>query len=79
MTVYQIAEAKAHFSSLIKEVEQGNVVMIARGRNNRAIAVLVPASTWKKQAERKLGTLAHWGEVALGEDWHISDEELLGR
>jgi prevent-host-death family protein len=39
--VFNIAEAKMHLSRLIERVERGDEITIAR--NNRPVAVLVPA------------------------------------
>lgn len=39
--IFNIAEAKMHFSRLIERVERGDEITIAR--NNRPVAVLVPA------------------------------------
>ncbi|MDR3036855.1 MAG: type II toxin-antitoxin system Phd/YefM family antitoxin [Coriobacteriales bacterium] len=77
MTSYQVAEAKSKFSALLKEVEQGNEVMITRGKRHEPVAVMAPVDQWKRSKKRRLGTLEHWGAFTFADDWHMSDEELL--
>jgi prevent-host-death family protein len=81
MQTYPIAEAKSHFSELISQVEQGKIVFITRGTKKEEVAVMVPFKTWQNQTQkvRKLGTLKGKMHVAFNDDWHISDEELLGQ
>jgi prevent-host-death family protein len=78
MATYPIAEAKSHFSSLIKTVENGEKVFITRGIKKDAIAVILPISEWQKTRERRLGTLSGWGEIKTADDWQMTDKELLG-
>jgi prevent-host-death family protein len=78
MTSYPIAEAKAHFSELLRTVEEGNEVLVTKGQSRTPVAVVVPISSWRAKAPRReLGTLQHWGEIELAEDWHMTDEDLL--
>jgi len=78
MARYQIAEAKSHFSEVLKIAESGEPVEITRGKKQETIAYIIPPSRLKSQVERDLGTLEHWGEIGIAEDWRITDEELLG-
>jgi len=80
MQTYSIAEAKSRFSELISQVEQGKTVIITRGTKKEEVAAVVPIKTWQHQAqkERTLGTLKGKMHVTFADDWHISDEELLG-
>ena len=79
MFVYPIAEAKAHFSELIKQVEQGKTVRITRGVRQEEVAVIVPTEEWLKYTEKKrdLGSLKGKMKVSFADNWYISDDDLL--
>jgi len=48
MKTLQSAEAKTHFSSVLKDIEAGNEVAIVCGRKKETIAVIIPYEKWKK-------------------------------
>ena len=73
----QVAQAKTHFSSLLKEVEAGNEIGITYGKKHEAVAVIIPFDKYKKSNKRVLGTLQGKATVTFADDWHITDEELL--
>jgi len=77
MKALQSAEAKTHFSSVLREVEAGNEVAITYGRKKQTIAVIVPYDLWKKTKKRQLGTLRTRATVRFSADFAMSDEELL--
>ena len=77
MRVLQSAEAKAHFSSILRDIEAGNEVAIAYGRKKQTIAVIVPYEQWKKSKKRQLGTLKNRARVHFSDDFAMSDEELI--
>jgi len=78
VTTLPIAEAKAQFADVIRSVEQGAEVVITRGARRQPVAAIVPIDRWRESTRRRLGTVAHWGPIRFGDDWAISDEELLG-
>jgi antitoxin (DNA-binding transcriptional repressor) of toxin-antitoxin stability system len=57
MKTVSLAEAKTHFSAVLKDVGLGNEVAITYGRKKETIAVIIPYKTWKKSKKRQLGTL----------------------
>ena len=77
MKMFQSAEAQTHFSSVLKEVEDGNEVAIAQGSNKQAVAVIIPYEKWKKNQKRQLGTLEGRAEVSFSPDFLMSDEEFI--
>ena len=77
MRVLQSAEAKTHFSSILKDVEAGNEVVITYGRKKQTVAVIIPYNQWKKTKKRQLGTLKDRAKVHFSKDFSISDEELI--
>ncbi|MDR2097234.1 MAG: type II toxin-antitoxin system Phd/YefM family antitoxin [Spirochaetaceae bacterium] len=78
MKTLQSAEAKAHFSSILKDIEAGNEVAIAYGKKKKTIAVIISYEQWKKSKKRQLGTLEGKMTVSFSDDFSMSDEELIG-
>ncbi|MDR1712836.1 MAG: type II toxin-antitoxin system Phd/YefM family antitoxin [Coriobacteriales bacterium] len=74
----QVAEAKANFSAILKDVRAGNEYIITSGQRREPVGVLVPYEAWKKRQPRIAGTLADRGELVFADDWEMTDEELCG-
>jgi antitoxin (DNA-binding transcriptional repressor) of toxin-antitoxin stability system len=77
MKTLQLAEAKTHFSSVMKDIQDGNEVAIAYGKKKQTIAVIIPYKKWKKSQKRELGTLKGKVKVKFSKDFKMSDEELI--
>jgi antitoxin (DNA-binding transcriptional repressor) of toxin-antitoxin stability system len=77
MKTLQSAEAKTHFSAILKDVEAGNEIAIAYGKKKQTIAVIIPYEKWKKGQKRQLGTLEGKMSVKFADDFAITDEELI--
>jgi prevent-host-death family protein len=77
MKTLQLAEAKAHFSSVLKDVEAGNEIVIAYGKKKHTIAVIIPYEKWKKGQKRQLGTLEGKMSVKFSDDFAMTGEELI--
>jgi prevent-host-death family protein len=77
MKTLQSAEAKTHFSSILKDVEAGNEVAIAYGRKKKTIAVIIPYEKWKRNQKRRLGTLEGKMSVKFTADFSMTGEELV--
>ena len=77
MKTMQSANAKTHFSSVLKDVEAGNEIAITYGKKKQAIAVIIPYEKWKKNQKRKLGTLEGKMSVVFSDDFAMTDEELV--
>jgi antitoxin (DNA-binding transcriptional repressor) of toxin-antitoxin stability system len=73
----QSAEAKTHFSSVLKDIEAGNEIAIVYGKKKETVAVIIPYEKWKKNQKRQLGTLEGKMTVKFAEDFAMTDEELL--
>jgi prevent-host-death family protein len=76
MKTLPLAEAKNHFSAVLKDVELGNEIAISYGKKKETIAVIISYDKWKKSKKRELGTLADKGSVNFADDWYMTDEEL---
>jgi prevent-host-death family protein len=73
MKTLPVAEAKTHFSTVLKDVEAGNEIAISYGKKKETIAVIIPYETWKKTKKRVLGTLRDKGSVQFAKDWHMTE------
>jgi len=78
MKTFPVAEAKAHLSSILKDVEGGDEIAISYGKKKEIVAVLVPYETYKKAKKRKLGSLKGKMTATFAERFSMTDEELLG-
>jgi prevent-host-death family protein len=77
MKTLPLAEAKTHFSSLLKDVVAGNEIAISFGKKRETIAVIVSYEKWKKTQKREIGTLEGKGSVKFSRDFKMTDEELI--
>jgi antitoxin (DNA-binding transcriptional repressor) of toxin-antitoxin stability system len=77
MKTLSLAEAKTHFSAILKDVGAGNEVAISYGKKKETIAVIIPFETWKKSRKRRLGTLEETVTVQFSKEFSMTDEELL--
>ena len=76
MKILQSAKAKAHFSSVLRDVQAGDEIAISFGKQKQAIAVIIPYEKWKKSQKRQLGTLEGKMSVTFGEDFKMTEEEF---
>jgi prevent-host-death family protein len=77
MKTLPLAEAKNHFSSVLKDVELGNEIAISYGKKKETIAVIISYEKWKKSRKRELGSLKHKAKVTFSKDFSITSEELI--
>jgi antitoxin (DNA-binding transcriptional repressor) of toxin-antitoxin stability system len=77
MKIVSLAEAKTHFSAVLKDVGLGNEVAISYGKKKETIAVIIPYEAWKKSKKRQLGTLEGTVTVKFSRDFSVTDEELI--
>ncbi|MDR1767982.1 MAG: type II toxin-antitoxin system prevent-host-death family antitoxin [Propionibacteriaceae bacterium] len=77
MTTMPIAEAKAHFTQAVRQVEQGEAIIVTRGASRQAVAAIIPIAEYRPKPGIAFGLAAGWGEIGFSDDWEVSDEELL--
>jgi prevent-host-death family protein len=77
MAQLSIAQAKSHFSDVIRLVESGEEVTVTRGPKKEPVATIIPVKPHPDRPERKLGTLEGRMTVIFHDDWYMTDEELL--
>lgn len=73
MKTYNIYEAKTNFSKLIDQVEQGNVLVIAK--NGKPIADLTPHKLKKNKI--KFGAWGSDARVMIPDDFDDPDPEIF--
>jgi antitoxin (DNA-binding transcriptional repressor) of toxin-antitoxin stability system len=77
MKTYPVAEAKTHFSALLKDVEKGEEIAISYGRKKEMVAMLVPFAARQTKKTRGLGSLQGKATVKFAKDWYMTTEELI--
>ena len=77
MKTLQSAEAKSHFSSVLKDVQAGDEVAIVYGKSKQTVAVIISYEQWKKNQKRRLGTLEGKMSGKFAKDFSMTDEELI--
>ena len=77
MPSLSIAEAKARFSEVIREVQAGQDVIVTKGTGREPVAVVIPVARYRARGGRVLGLASEWGAIQIGPDWAMGDEELL--
>jgi antitoxin (DNA-binding transcriptional repressor) of toxin-antitoxin stability system len=78
MQTIQVGEFKARFSEMIDSVRAGETIVVAYGRNQEKVAALIPYDQLPASQPRQLGVLAGQATVVIGDDFAMTDEELLG-
>ena len=77
MQVLSIGELKSHFSAVLEQVKNGETIVVSYGRNKEKVAAIVPYSQVMPAGERPLGPLSSKAQCIIGDDFAISDEDLL--
>lgn len=76
MRTVNVGDLKTHFSQILKDVENGEKIIIAFGKQSKKLAVIVPFQQYFGQ-KRKIGLLAKRGKVKFSKEWAMTDEELI--
>jgi len=77
METLKVGELKRNFSHILQKVQAGEEIIISFGKKEKKIAVLVPYDKYISDSPRPLGVLKGKAKCIIGEDFQISDEELL--
>jgi prevent-host-death family protein len=77
METLKVGELKRKFSNVLQRVQNGEEIIISFGKNDKKIAVLVPYDKYIFDSPRPLGILKGKAKCTIGDDFQISDEELL--
>jgi len=77
METFKVGELKSKFSHILQRVQAGEEIIISFGKKEKKIAVLVPYDKYISDSPRPLGILKGKAKCIIGDDFKISDEELL--
>ena len=78
MEAIPIGEFKAHFSTILERVKQGEKIVISSGKKREKVALLVPyESKIETRQRRKLGLLQGKARCVIRDNFSMSDAELL--
>ena len=72
-----VGEFKAQFSSVIKELQEGQPITITYGKKRTKLAVLVPYDQYVKSAKRQIGILQGKAKYNIHGDFKLPDEAFL--
>jgi len=76
MKTLTVANLKAQFSKVIKNLNNGQEIMIEYGKSHKKIGIIVPYKKYKT-AKRKIGILQNKASYQIMDDFKISSKELL--
>ncbi len=76
MKTLTVANLKADFSNVMDEVRRGEEIIIEYGKKREKVAVIIPYRKYNIK-KRKLGILKGKASFSAGEDFKMTDEELL--
>lgn len=77
METLKVGELKSKFSHILQRVQAGEEIIISFGKKGKKIAVLVPYDKYISDSPRPLGLLKGKAKCKIGDDFYITDEELL--
>ena len=76
MQQISLAKVKSNFLSVIKNVEDGEEIVVLCGKRKQPVATIVPFAKWEKQNKTVLGRLEHLGPAWFSPDYDEVDEEF---
>ena len=77
METLKVGELKSKFSHILQRVQAGEEIIISFGKKEKKIAVLVPYDKYVSDSPRPLGVLKGKAKCIIGDNFQISDKELL--
>ena len=78
MNTVQVGEFKAHFSEILKQIQEGKEFIISYGKNKKKLAAIIPYDKFiSKQKKRKLGILQGKASFKISKSFKITDKEFL--
>jgi len=76
MKTLTVAKLKSDFSKVIKDVENGEEIIVEFGKSHKKVAILIPYEKYNF-TKRKIGILEGKASYKIKDDFKITTEELL--
>ncbi len=76
MITMAVAELKAHFSKVLKDVQQGQTIGIIYGKARMPVAMIVPYKA-EQTGKREIGILDGKVKIEFMDDFEITEENLI--
>jgi antitoxin (DNA-binding transcriptional repressor) of toxin-antitoxin stability system len=78
MVTLAVGEFKAHFSEILKKVENGEEFVISYGKRKQKVAAIIPYTKFaSRRSPRKIGILKGKAGFRIADDFKMTDEDLL--
>ena len=78
MITLPVGEFKAHFSDILKKVEQGEEFVISFGKRKQKVAAIIPFSKFRNErTARTIGILKGKAACRIKKDFKMSETEFL--
>ena len=78
MVTLPVGEFKAHFSEILKKVENGAEFVISYGKQKQKVAAIIPFEKFaSRRSPRKIGILKGKAGFRISDDFNMTDEEFL--
>jgi antitoxin (DNA-binding transcriptional repressor) of toxin-antitoxin stability system len=78
MVTLPVGEFKAHFSEILKKVENGEEFVISYGKRKQKVAAIIPFKKFASSRPfRKIGILKGKAGFRISDDFKMTDEEFL--
>ncbi|MDA7514461.1 type II toxin-antitoxin system Phd/YefM family antitoxin [bacterium] len=79
MKTMSIGDFKAQFSAVVDAVENGEEIIVEKGKGRKPVGVFIPMEKYQKpKSKRKLGILDGKATFKMRDDFKMTEEELLG-
>ncbi|HNZ27853.1 MAG TPA: prevent-host-death protein [Spirochaetota bacterium] len=76
MKTLTVGKFKSDFSKVIKDIENGEEIIVEFGKSHKKIAILVPYQKYNLK-KRKIGILEGKASFKMKDDFKMTTEELL--
>jgi len=77
MKTMTVGEFKTHFSEVLEQVRAGEQIEVTYGKKKEVVGYFQPKNSVPKP-KRNLGILEGKATAVFGDDWEMTEEELLG-
>lgn len=77
MITLSVGDLKAHFSHIIKKVQNGEEIAIAYGKKKEIVAIIVPTDHYYKRKKRQIGIFEGKASFSMSSDFKISTSDFL--